>query len=186
MADLPCLAAAVSRHEVSWLEDMGIPFMAYQHRDPFQPLYYVNRANEAGAYLQFMLDFYHCLPKVGPGAAEPLQGLVCSVWASVHPLPADSQKPEGLCGLCQEHPHRLLAVQRESCELQHVGTVFKPRKPWGSCLCSLTCSCPAGSWWSCRSICPCCCTAVVLPASQHRHPCSPAPQQAWLDKLHSF
>lgn len=59
-----CGVAALSRHEVSWLDAIGIPYIAYQHRDPYQPLYYPNRANEAGAYLQFILDFYHCLPKV--------------------------------------------------------------------------------------------------------------------------
>ena len=60
---------------MSWLEYIGIPFIAYQHRDPYQPLYYPNRANEAGAYLQFLLDFYNCLPKVHTRACDRLQEL---------------------------------------------------------------------------------------------------------------
>ena len=58
---------------MSWLEYIGVPFIAYQHRDPYQPLYYPNRANEAGAYLQFLLDFYNCLPKVHARTGDGVQ-----------------------------------------------------------------------------------------------------------------
>ena len=60
------LAVAAAKYDSDWLEDYNLQHVLYQHRDPQEPFWYPNAANEAGAYLQFILDHYHCLPKAPP------------------------------------------------------------------------------------------------------------------------
>ena len=36
----------------------------YQFSDPTAPHFYPQGGNEAGAYLQFIVDYYECLPNV--------------------------------------------------------------------------------------------------------------------------
>ena len=40
--------------------------MQYQNQDLAAPNYYTNHGNEAGAYLQYIVDRYDCLPTVRP------------------------------------------------------------------------------------------------------------------------
>lgn len=59
---------AGTRHDAAWLHRLGdndnVEHIVYQQDDPNQPYYYTNAGNEVGAYLQFILDFYDCLPDV--------------------------------------------------------------------------------------------------------------------------
>ena len=57
---------------MSWLDSLGLPYVAYQHSDPSQPHYHRDLANEAAAYLQFVIDYYNCLPQVCPHSTLPL------------------------------------------------------------------------------------------------------------------
>ena len=65
-------AVSAARYEVSWLDSLGLPYVAYQHSDPSQPHYHRDLANEAAAYLQFVIDYYNCLPQVCPDSTLPL------------------------------------------------------------------------------------------------------------------
>ena len=53
-------------HSTAWLHDLGLQTFQYQFTDPAAPYFYSNAGNEAGAYLQYILDFYDCLPPVQP------------------------------------------------------------------------------------------------------------------------
>ena len=84
---------SAARYDVSWLDDLGLPYVAYQHSDPSQRYYNKDLANEAAAYLQFIIDFYGCLPKVRPWSVATTQ---CS-FPSNPCLPASGH----LCRSCQ-------------------------------------------------------------------------------------
>ena len=63
------LAVAGTRHDSSWLRSLArksldLQYLLYQHESPEQPHYYESYANEAGAYLRFIHQYYHCLPRV--------------------------------------------------------------------------------------------------------------------------
>lgn len=63
-----CTAVAGEWHDITWLKELEVelelPYIQYQTRDPLEPHYYVNNANEAGAYLRFIHEYYDCLPAV--------------------------------------------------------------------------------------------------------------------------
>lgn len=62
-----CLhAVAGTRHDAEWASNLGddIEAIVYQQDDQNQSHYYSRHGNEAGAYLQFMIDYYDCLPNV--------------------------------------------------------------------------------------------------------------------------
>ena len=65
MGWLTCLLLAVAgtRHDPSWLDDVGLKYIQYQSESPHEPHYFRNLANEGSAYLQFIHDYYDCLPK---------------------------------------------------------------------------------------------------------------------------
>ena len=60
------LAVAGTRHDASWLRQVGdhVEYLIYQHDDPRKPNYFRRDGNEAGAYLQFINDYFDCLPNV--------------------------------------------------------------------------------------------------------------------------
>ena len=65
-----CLAVARHKEDISWLvEHVETPFFAYQTANSSGPDPLVRRnrngAMEASAYLQYIAEFYHCLPDVG-------------------------------------------------------------------------------------------------------------------------
>lgn len=62
-----CCAVAGDKYSPTWLEEQGLEYVVYQNVDITKPYYYYNEANEAGAYLQFTVDFYDCLPEVRQG-----------------------------------------------------------------------------------------------------------------------
>ena len=55
---------AASKYDLSYLDKMGLKYFSYQHTDQREPYWYPNEGNEAGAYLQFILDHWACLPAV--------------------------------------------------------------------------------------------------------------------------
>lgn len=66
---LSCLAVAGTKHDSTWLkslekEPLGLDYIVYQNDDPEKPHYFEPYANEAGAYLLFIEQFYNCLPQV--------------------------------------------------------------------------------------------------------------------------
>ncbi len=44
---------------------MGIPYIVYQHTEQQERHHFTNYANEATAYVQFIYDYYDCLPQAG-------------------------------------------------------------------------------------------------------------------------
>ena len=66
-------AVAGLRHDAKWISSLGpdVEAMVYQQDDKKAPNYYSENGNEAGAYLQFIIDFYDCLPNVSPLIARP-------------------------------------------------------------------------------------------------------------------
>ncbi len=57
-------AVAGTKYSPTWLKALGIDYIIYQSESKSLPFYYYNHANEAGAYLQFTVDFFDCLPEV--------------------------------------------------------------------------------------------------------------------------
>ena len=57
-------AAAGEVYDLTWLKDLKLPYLQYQSADPLRAHYFVDNANEAGAYLRFIHDYYNCLPEV--------------------------------------------------------------------------------------------------------------------------
>ena len=57
-------AVSAAKYDVSWLDSLGLPYVAYQSSEPYGRHYHKDLANEAAAYLQFIIDYYACLPKV--------------------------------------------------------------------------------------------------------------------------
>ena len=59
-------AAASARTNVSWMSGLGkkMQTFTYQSHKPQAPHLYSEGAQEAGAYLQFIIDYYDCLPEV--------------------------------------------------------------------------------------------------------------------------
>lgn len=60
------VVVAGTRHDSAWLRRLGddVEHIVYQQEDPNKPHYYTKAGNEVGAYLQFILDYYDCLPNV--------------------------------------------------------------------------------------------------------------------------
>ncbi|DBA98269.1 TPA: hypothetical protein ACH3X1_001191 [Trebouxia sp. C0004] len=54
---------AGTRHSSAWLKDLGIPYIVYQHTERQERHHFTNYANEATAYVQFIYDYYDCLPQ---------------------------------------------------------------------------------------------------------------------------
>ena len=61
---LGLLAVAGTRHDPTWLDAIGLTYIQFQHESPHEAHYFKNHANEASAYVQFIYDYYDCLPKV--------------------------------------------------------------------------------------------------------------------------
>ena len=81
-----CPAAPPGKHNSTWLAGLNATLFLYQvrifwllapctertadpgrarqHTDPKAPHYFNGAGNEAGCYLQFMIDYYDCLPEV--------------------------------------------------------------------------------------------------------------------------
>ena len=61
-----CHAVAGLRHDPKWIATLGddVEALVYQQEDKKAPHYYPEQGNEAAAYIQFMIDYYDCLPKV--------------------------------------------------------------------------------------------------------------------------
>ena len=60
---LSLLAVAGTRHDPTWLDEVGLKYIRYQSESPLEPHYFRNLANEGSAYMQFIHDYYDCLPK---------------------------------------------------------------------------------------------------------------------------
>jgi len=60
------VVVAGTRHNAEWLNDVGsdVESILYQQEHPDKPNYYTRHGHEVGAYLQFLIDYYNCLPKV--------------------------------------------------------------------------------------------------------------------------
>ena len=58
---------AGNKGDLTYLQKMGLKYFAYQYLDMREPYWYSNEGNEAGAYLQFILDHWNCMPKVSLG-----------------------------------------------------------------------------------------------------------------------
>ena len=58
---LPAVAGDV--HDTSYLSNANIPFKQYQWKAPDEPNYFAPEGREASAYMQFIADFYECLPE---------------------------------------------------------------------------------------------------------------------------
>ena len=54
---------AGTRHDPTWLDALGLDYIQYQEESPRKPHYFKNLANEGSAYMQFIHDYYDCLPK---------------------------------------------------------------------------------------------------------------------------
>ena len=50
---------------LTYLNETGVPHIVYQRDDPLHPHYYEPLGREAGAYLQFIAEYYPCLPQAG-------------------------------------------------------------------------------------------------------------------------
>ena len=61
---LSVCAAGGTRYSTDWMHGLGAMVFLYQFSDPAAPHYYPQGGNEAGAYLQFIVDYYECLPTV--------------------------------------------------------------------------------------------------------------------------
>lgn len=71
-------AVAGTRHNANWTTEVGsdVEGIVYQQDDEGKPHYYSRDGNEVGAYLQFILDYYECLPNVSPSSTRRL----CTSW----------------------------------------------------------------------------------------------------------
>ena len=76
-------AVAGTRHSPAWLNETGLKYVVYQYVSPHEQHFFENVAHEAGAYIQFIYDYYDCLPKVL--------------------LPSHSQKVKHTCGVAYLH-----------------------------------------------------------------------------------
>ena len=68
------VAAAGEKYDLGWLHELGLPYIQYQSSDPKKPHYFVDNANEGGAYLQVIHDYYDCLPEVLVSLVAELPG----------------------------------------------------------------------------------------------------------------
>ena len=61
-----CHAAANSQQDIEWMDSLGgdIELYHYQSHHSNRPHYFPPGGNEAGAYLQYIIDYYDCLPEV--------------------------------------------------------------------------------------------------------------------------
>ena len=50
-------------NNLTYLNETGVPFLVYQRDEPGLPHYYEPLGREAGAYIQFIADYYDCLPQ---------------------------------------------------------------------------------------------------------------------------
>lgn len=61
-----CIAVAGIRHDPRWIGSLGddVEALVYQQEDPKAPHHYPEQGNEAAAYIQYIIDYYDCLPNV--------------------------------------------------------------------------------------------------------------------------
>ena len=59
------VSAVAGENNITYLSRTGVPYMVYQRHDPDQPNFFESQGREAAAYIQFIADFYSCLPEVG-------------------------------------------------------------------------------------------------------------------------
>ena len=77
-----CAAVAGTKHSAEWTKDLGkdVEGIVYQQENESRDHYYGNNGNEVGAYLQFILDYYHCLPNVSLSSTTQMK--VCVYFES--------------------------------------------------------------------------------------------------------
>ena len=134
-------------HSTAWAGELGLQTFQYQFVDPAAPNFYSNAGNEAGAYLQFILDYYDCLPPVrlstskyaGFYQVSQAEGS-CFVWIGeleqeLLALRA-SHRHLARCGPAAHQSTRLVSdLASSTLDCAHLEPWYCQASPEASCLC---------------------------------------------------